>query len=87
MAKFIADNPDIPEEERAARFYGLPKTLSFEESLKHYEDGIKLAQINNYLYLISYEPGCLTTTGFIRRRKEYKAAQKRKLNSKIPINY
>jgi len=48
--KFIKDNPDIPEKDRYERFYGATRTLSFEESLKRYEDTVKLQQIHAILF-------------------------------------
>jgi hypothetical protein len=47
--KFIADNPGMPPEEMAQRFFGYPKTLSPEESLEHYKETVNLGTIHSII--------------------------------------
>lgn len=47
--RFIKDNPEIPEEDLITQFYGAPRVLSLEESLKHYTDIVKIGKICNFM--------------------------------------
>jgi hypothetical protein len=47
--KFIADTPELTQEERAVRFFGAKKALSYEDSLKHYDTFLKELQLFNLL--------------------------------------
>lgn len=47
---FSGNNSDMPENERMERFYGLPRESSFEETIEHFEEFIKLGQIHNILW-------------------------------------
>jgi hypothetical protein len=50
---FIKNNPEIPEKDRITQFYGLPKTLSHEETLKIYESALKHLQIHTHQNKVS----------------------------------
>lgn len=47
--KYITDNPNLTKEDKIARFFGSPRTLTQEEVLKSYEDMAKFMQIHNLL--------------------------------------
>ncbi len=48
--KFLADNPNMSEEDKWTHFYGPARTLSLEESLKTYAEMANLGHIHNIMW-------------------------------------